>query len=485
MAISRVCIAIIAIFFLALPMPAIAEVTWISRAQSKRVIVFVHGLWGDPKTTFLADGASASWPELMAKDNTPFRGVKLSSYSVAVVGLPTGRGERVSLSQVSTLFKGFLNDYGLVDEYEDIVFISHSLGGLVVKQMLLEEVTEKKEVILKKVSGIFLFSVPSQGAPAAEFVAKLPSILPGRLVADLKTIDVNTYLNNLENSWRSFVQAQPHPRTFKILCAFETEPVGSIVGVTVVPEQYTATICDNRPQPTVENHISIVKPATMNAPVYIWTKARFAELRAVTALGPELPRYRDAAGQTVPAPPATKDNLPGQPSDRSRKGLGSGFNINRSAGLYFMDEDVPPTAASKARSDGSVADLSVLDFVSQFLAIWTKGKAEDIRYSDRVDYYNEGYKSKGEAIKESSRVFVDCPTRSYVVSETGNVSIRPKSSQPGVINAIVPVRYRLDCKTKTLAGTGKFDLDLRREGHSFKITGVNLVDRRDSVIRRK
>lgn len=477
-----ICRVLAVAFILLMPHRAFAEITYVNKIQSKRVIVFVHGLWGNPKDTFKADGASASWPELMARDQTLFKGVNLSSYAIAVVNLPTGSGARVSLSQIATLFRGFLNDYGLLDAHEDIIFIGHSLGGLVIKQMLLEELTEKKDVLLKKTSGIFLFSVPSQGAPAANFVAKLPDIVPGRLVADLKTIDINTYLNNLENSWKSFIQAQPNPRTLRIVCAFETEPVGSLVGVVVVPEQYTTTTCDNRPHPTTESHITIVKPAAPNSPVYIWTKARIAELRPIISTLQAPPSYVDSKGAPIarvtPQTPLGKESA--NTTDNRRTG-GSGFTGSSS----FMGVDIPPGAFSKKKSDGTNQNLSVLDFVSQFLTIWNQGKAEDIRYAERVDFYNEGFKTRAEAIKASGRVFVDCPVRSYAISESANISIKPKHGEVGVINAIVPVRYRLECKAKTLAGTGKFDLDLRRDGYSFNVVGVNLVDRRDTVIKKK
>src|SRR5215475_9937403 len=69
-----------------------ADFTFIHKGNSDKVIIFIHGLWGDPKTSFAADGSPHSWPELIANDKRAMRaGPPLSEYTVGALGYPASR----------------------------------------------------------------------------------------------------------------------------------------------------------------------------------------------------------------------------------------------------------------------------------------------------------------------------------------------------------------------------------------------------------
>ena len=53
------------------------ELTFIHSGSHKKIIIFVPGLWGDPKTSF------ANWPNLIVEDNSKMRaGPPLSTYKL-------------------------------------------------------------------------------------------------------------------------------------------------------------------------------------------------------------------------------------------------------------------------------------------------------------------------------------------------------------------------------------------------------------------
>ena len=61
------------------------------------------------------------------------------------------------------------------------------------------------------------------------------------------------------------------PRSY---CAYETKPT---LGTLVVSRVYAADNCDQNRHPVDEDHNTIVKPASLNADIYVWAKARIQE----------------------------------------------------------------------------------------------------------------------------------------------------------------------------------------------------------------
>jgi hypothetical protein len=245
------------------------ELTLIHQGSCKKIIIFVHGLWGDPKTSF------ASWPNLIAEDDEKMRaGPVLSSYSVATLGYPAGMNDCLSITEVKTRLLKELEDRGIFDDYEEIFFICHSLGGLVIKGIFIDLNMEYPQY-LQKIAAIFLISTPSQGAPAANFLSLLHRVV-GKLVLDLRTIDDNTFLQHLENQWQAILR-QRENKYPPILGAYEKKATSKIL--KVVPDAYTATYYDDTPIAVNCDHIDIVKPNSTNDSIYKWVRGRIADLQ--------------------------------------------------------------------------------------------------------------------------------------------------------------------------------------------------------------
>ena len=121
-------------------------------ASRRTVVVFVHGGAGTAQGTWKNAEADRSWPEMMAADEA-FRGASVFVYSYAS---PWFR-KALSVPQLGVDMRTVLRDRGVLD-HRNIVFVAHSMGGLVVKEFLLSF----REYVAKT-KFVYFFGVPSKG----------------------------------------------------------------------------------------------------------------------------------------------------------------------------------------------------------------------------------------------------------------------------------------------------------------------------------
>lgn len=223
-----------------------------------RVIVFVHGLHGNRETWRAANGAY--WPQLIQSDPHFQR----SDVVVAEYPTPSMHGQLSTVQLAQILWQGLQKQR--VWEHSEVVFITHSLGGIVTEEMLLSHPADAVHVPF-----IVSYATPHQGS----FVANLAKIYDGDpLLTDLRESNDNSFLMDLEQKWRS----TPSVARVHRLCAFETLDTAAGAGVgrylrahTRVVNYYSATYgcdVDTPPQKIVTDHIDIVKPANRSADAY-------------------------------------------------------------------------------------------------------------------------------------------------------------------------------------------------------------------------
>lgn len=267
----RFCLTLGLLSLCLLTTPAHAQFNYITKGSSPNLIIFVHGFMGSPTTTFDAKLAKG-WPQLISKDDEKARfGPPLSSYGVGVVEYPTGVFERLRLEDIAERVRTDLSDAGVFHDYRNIHIIAHSMGGLVVKRMF-NIVFARNQREREAIKSIFLISVPSQGADAADVLKRIPFF--GPQFKDLGRIEANNYLNALENDWqRNFRErTTSFPRVY---CAYERKPLAGFY--TPVPQAFAATSCDNTPRAENEDHFTIVTPKSRRASIYRWVRGRIIE----------------------------------------------------------------------------------------------------------------------------------------------------------------------------------------------------------------
>lgn len=222
-----------------------------------RVVVFVHGIYGDAQGTWTAPN-KAFFPALVAQDTS------IAQSNVFVAGYQTRFiGPNHSIRQLgSDLFKE-LSDAKIFADHQEIVFLCHSLGGLVVETMLIDH-----PEIVPKVAYLHFYGTPHQGSIMASFRAMF-----GRdpLISELKAGDGNAYLVQLDKDWRKAGY------TVHRFCVAEGVGMAARAGIAVgslpdfVVPYYSATYrCDTSvPADMIPaDHLGIVKPIDRTQPAY-------------------------------------------------------------------------------------------------------------------------------------------------------------------------------------------------------------------------
>lgn len=129
--------------------------------DQKKVAVFVHGLNGHFERTW------GKFPELLKGDDE-IREVELFFW-----GFPTGYiGKRPGIRRVAKALKT-----ELMVRYSgyEMMFITFSLGGLVTKKMLVDDLMRDREEIVRRTSSVLFFAVPHLGSSLADIGAMFGS----------------------------------------------------------------------------------------------------------------------------------------------------------------------------------------------------------------------------------------------------------------------------------------------------------------------
>ena len=223
-----------------------------------RVIVFVHGIHGNKDSFRAANGAY--WPDLIRTDPH----FAYSDVTVAEYPTPDSNGKSSSAQLAEILFTQLTQ--ARVWEHPEVVFLAHSLGGIVVEEMLLKHPAEAA-----KVRFIVSYGTPHEGSTVAR-IASLYDKDP--LLNDLSDTSDNTFLTTLESNWRS----QQSVNGIHRFCAYETEDTkpDSTIGRALrtharVVSFYSATYgCDvtTPPQEIHTDHINLVRPLDRKSAAY-------------------------------------------------------------------------------------------------------------------------------------------------------------------------------------------------------------------------
>lgn len=229
--------------------PQQTEGRYIYRAEDSRtVVVFVHGVLGNSTETWTNDTTQAYWPELLAKgpgDRTNASTDGLSTY-VFQYKSPLFRFSR-TVQEEAHIMEQVLHADGIF-EYERIAFVAHSMGGLVVREFLLDFPQHTPKIRF----ALFL-ATPTEGSEIAKVASWISTNPQFRY---MKRFDVETRLGANLLSW-SAAQFE-----FSSYCLYETE---KIAGELVVPIESATRACNNYKPAPDENHITIAKPASFEA----------------------------------------------------------------------------------------------------------------------------------------------------------------------------------------------------------------------------
>jgi len=227
-------------------------------APHARVIVFVHGLHGSRDSWRASNGAY--WPDMVRTDPR----FAYSDVEVAEYPTPDKNGKMSSTQLADILFTRLKQDH--VWDHREVVFLAHSLGGILIEEMLLKHPAEAV-----RVKFIVSYSTPHEGSSLAR-IASLYDKDP--LLNDLSDAGDNAFLTQLEDDWRRHDSVNSIHR----FCAFETEDTKPDAGLGYylraharVVSYFSATYgCDvtTPPQEIHSDHVHMIQPPDRKAAAY-------------------------------------------------------------------------------------------------------------------------------------------------------------------------------------------------------------------------
>lgn len=232
-------------------------------------ICFVHGLTGNRRSTWTASGQSAPWPQTLLPPKLSKTRVLTYGYDAYIL-----RKFVVSMNGLVDHAKNLLND--LTTErtsssasHRPIVFVAHSLGGLVCKEAVLLSRNNPEphlRLIFEHTKGVLFMGTPHRGSWMAQW-ARIPATALGivkstndTLLKVLRTDDM--YLESVQDRFWSMVREQRSVgRGFEVTSFFEERPL-PVAGM-VVPKE-SATLEGYNTMSVNADHRSMVKFASEN-----------------------------------------------------------------------------------------------------------------------------------------------------------------------------------------------------------------------------
>src|ERR1700730_8558047 len=217
--------------------------------------VFFHGLGGDARGTWRAASDEASfWPAWLAQD---IQG--LCVYSVDYEApVSRWRGSAMHLTDRATnVLARLAVEPGLANGA--LVLIGHSLGGLLIKQILRTAQSEaqndeKAASFLRRVEKIVFLATPHSGSDLASWGDRLRILVrPSATTICLVRNDPN--LRDLNLWYRDWTN---HRRITNLVLT-ETKSL-SILGMIVKPDSSDPGLAGPRPRPMYYDHEWICKP---------------------------------------------------------------------------------------------------------------------------------------------------------------------------------------------------------------------------------
>ncbi|KAM5357709.1 hypothetical protein ACJZ2D_015994 [Fusarium nematophilum] len=227
-------------------------------------ICFVHGLTGNRDSTWTANGQSKPWPETLLSPKLSRARILTYGYDAYIVRKSVASTNGLT-DHVTNLLNDLATDRACSNaSSRPIIFVAHSLGGLVCKEaVLLSRNNPEPHLrdIFDYTKGIIFLGTPHRGSWMADW-AKIPASALGivkstnkSLLKILETDDA--YLQSVQDRFWSMVREQQKAgRDLEVTCFFEELPLS---GVGKVVSKDSATLESYNAISIHANHSNMVK----------------------------------------------------------------------------------------------------------------------------------------------------------------------------------------------------------------------------------
>jgi hypothetical protein len=282
-------------------------------------VVFVHGLGGDPIETWrIGEDENTSWPHWLALEFGPQIGVWSLGYAAAPSKWESLRvlffgakdadaGASMSLPRRAENALDRLVGAGIGQR--PVCFITHSLGGLLVKSILRQAADsayapERRQVV-ERCRGVLFLATPHHGSRLANLAGAIKVYMPSISTLDLKSND--DHLMDLYEWYRAYAPNH-HILTRSYYENKQTQGVVIVVPRSSADPGVTGDTARG-PTPLDRDHLEISKPRTRDDQAYIGSKQLIHQILGAKASGAWAAQTpgTSASGATTsrPAPTAT------------------------------------------------------------------------------------------------------------------------------------------------------------------------------------
>ncbi len=173
---------------------------WIRRAQNQAAtVVFVHGILSSGEQCWRHKNGTY-WPELLK--NEP----QIESLGIYVYSYQTSFSSgSYSLSDVVDDLKEHLITLDQVLDRSQIIFVCHSMGGIVVRKFLVER---EHDLLDRKIEvGLYLVASPSLGSDYANWLQPVARFAGHAQAKALQFSQDNQWLNDLDKSFQNLKES--------------------------------------------------------------------------------------------------------------------------------------------------------------------------------------------------------------------------------------------------------------------------------------
>ncbi|KFY33768.1 hypothetical protein V494_07314 [Pseudogymnoascus sp. VKM F-4513 (FW-928)] len=181
-------------------------------ANAQVDIVFLHGLTGHRENTWTATGDKEPWPKALLPKDLPTARIIMYGYDADVVNLTRVAGQNTvrehATNLINELAANRMNAVG-----RPIIFVVHSLGGIVCQDALLvcnNPHEDAQTDILSSTCGVAFLGTPHAGSGMKSFATALANIVSLVKKPNKKLLEVlgknSEVLANIENGFLTMVQ---------------------------------------------------------------------------------------------------------------------------------------------------------------------------------------------------------------------------------------------------------------------------------------
>jgi len=239
-------------------------------ADAKVDIVILHGLNGSPFASFYHEKADFYWPTELGKQ-LPSARLMVYGYHAKEKG---GSDNMQGVHQFAEALLFQLNNLRYLQSAQrPLIFIGHSLGGSVIKQLLVfSSLQQKDQTILSSTKAIYFLATPHRGSHAVEHKAiklgltmrkVLNRQIPENIMPSVQPRSGETYSLN-----HSFMRVKG---SIAIVNFFEQSKVDRVPGLHKIVVDKDSAVFDAEDAesfPVARDHQNIVKFEDKNDNVY-------------------------------------------------------------------------------------------------------------------------------------------------------------------------------------------------------------------------